>query len=94
MQKLKAVVTDGDMVFFEGDFEVSPENYSAVVPLLAQIDMTPDQADDILRGYMHAKDVGPVSEEMGKIALIATVYYLERGETEVRIPHKPNETKN
>jgi len=35
---------------------------------------------------MHARDVGPVTEDMGKIALIATVFFLEAGEDDIIIP--------
>lgn len=86
MQILKVAVTKDDAPFLDGTFEVTAENYSAVKALLPEIEMTRAQAASMLSGYMHARDVGPVTEDMGKIALIATVFFLEAGETDIVIP--------
>ncbi len=86
MQILKVAVTKDGEPFLDGDFEVSSENYTAVQPLLTEIAITRAQAASMLSGYMHARDVGPVTEDMGKIALIAAVFFLEAGETSIVIP--------
>lgn len=83
---LKAAVTKDGVPFLNGTFDVTPENYNAVKVLLGEVDMTRAQAASMLSGYMHARDVGPVTEDMGKIALIATVFFLEAGETDIIIP--------
>lgn len=83
---LKVAVTKDGEAFLDGNFEVTPENHAAVKPLLGEVDMTREQAASMLSGYMHARDVGPVTEDMGKIALIATVFFLEAGETDIVIP--------
>lgn len=83
---LKVVVTKDGAPFLDGNFEVTPENYAVVAGLLDEVNMTREQAASMLSGYMHARDVAPVTEDMGKIALIATVFYLEAGETEIVIP--------
>lgn len=86
MKTLKvAVIKDGEP-FLDGTFEVSPDNYAAVIGLMGEVDMTRAQAASMLSGYMHARDVGPVTEDMGKIALIATVFFLEQGENDIVIP--------
>ncbi len=86
MQTLKVTVTKAGEQFLDGAFEATPENYEAVKGLLSEIDITRAQAASMLSGYMHARDVGPVTEDMGKIALIATVYFLEQGEADIVIP--------
>jgi len=83
---LKVAVTKDDEPFLNGNFEVTPDNYTTVKDLLAEVDMTRTQAASMLSGYMHARDVGPVTEDMGKIALIAAVFFLESGETNIVIP--------
>lgn len=83
---LNAAVTKDGAPFLEGTFEVTPENYGAVKALLGEVDMTRAQAASMLSGYMHARDVGPVTDDMGKIALIATVFFLEAGESDIIIP--------
>lgn len=83
---LKVAVTKDGAPFLDGNFEVTPENYAAVSALLNEVDITREQAASMLSGYMHARDVAPVTEDMGKIALIATVFFLEAGETDIVIP--------
>jgi hypothetical protein len=79
------VLKDGE-TFLEGEFGCSDEDYGAVLGVLGEVEMTREQATSLLSGYMHARDVGQVTEDMGKIALIATVYMLEEGETHLEIP--------
>ncbi len=86
MKILKVGVTKDGEPFLNGDFEVTDENYAAVKPLLPEIEMTRPQAASILSGFMHARDVGPVTEGMGKIALIAAVFFLDAGETDIIVP--------
>ena len=86
MKILKVGVTKDGEPFLNGDFEVTDENYAAVKPLLPEIEMTRPQAASILSGFMHARDVGPVTEDMGKIALIAAVFFLDAGETDIIVP--------
>ena len=86
MQNLKVAVTKDGEPFLDGNFEVTDENYSAVKALLPEVDMTRAQAASMLSGYMHAQDVGQVTEDMGKIALIAAVFFLEAGETDIIVP--------
>lgn len=96
MNILKVTVTKDGAEFLDGNFEVSAENYTVVRGMLGEIEITRAQAASMLSGYMHARDVGPVTEDMGKIALIASVYFLEQGETEIIIPlgdHKSPEAQ-
>ena len=86
MRVLKVGVTKDGEPFLNGDFDVTDDNYAAVKALLPEIQMTRPQAASILSGYMHARDVGAVTEDMGKIALIATVFFLEAGETSIVVP--------
>ena len=86
MKTLKVSVTKDEAPFLDGNFEVTPENYEAVKALLSEVEITRAQAASMLSGYMHARDVGPVTEDMGKIALIATVFFLEAGEDDIIIP--------
>lgn len=79
------VLKDGE-AFLNGTFDVPEADYPLVAGLLAEVDMTHAQAASLLSGYMHARDVGRVTEDMGKLAMIATVYMLEAGETEIEIP--------
>ena len=79
------VLKDG-VFFLHGTFDVSAAEYAAVAPLLREVVMDHGQAASLLSGYMHARDVGHVSEDMGKIALLAAVYMLEAGETVIEIP--------
>lgn len=83
------VLKDG-VQFLNGTFDVSEENYQAVRAVLDEVSMDFGQAASLLSGYMHARDVGPVTEDMGKIALIATVFMLEAGETDIEIPLESN----
>lgn len=78
------VLKDG-APFLQGRFDVASDDYEAVRAVLAEVSMDREQAASLLGGYMHARDVGPVTEEMGKIALIATVFMLEAGESEIEI---------
>lgn len=86
MRQLKVTVLQDGKPFLNGTFDVSDDEYVIVVDLLKQVDMTREQAASLLSGYMHAKDVGQVTEDMGKIAMLATVYMLEEGETAIEIP--------
>jgi len=83
------VIKDGE-VFLNGDFDVSDSDFGVVEKLLPEVEMTHEQAASLLSGYMHAKDVAHVSEEMGKLAMFATVYMLSEGETEIEIPFVTN----
>ena len=80
-----SVLKDG-APFVAGDFDVDDADYATVAELLKEVAMERGQAASLLGGYMHAKDVGEVTEDMGKIALIAAVYMLEQGETSIEIP--------
>ena len=83
---LKVTVLKDDQVFLNGTFDVSDRDYEIVEKLLPEVDMTHEQAASMLSGYMHARDVGRLTEEMGKLAMFATVYMLSEGETEIEIP--------
>ena len=86
MRQLEVTVLQDGKPFLNGVFDVSDEDYPIVVNLLKEVDMQREQAASMLSGYMHAKDVGKVTEEMGKLAMIATVFMLEEGETAIEIP--------
>lgn len=79
------VLKDGDP-FISGDFDVRDEDYTLVSSLLSEVDMTKAQAASLLAGYMHAREVGNVTEEMGKLAMLAAVFVLEAGDTAITIP--------
>lgn len=83
---LKVTILKDDALFLTGDFDASDEDYNVVLKLLPEVDMTHEQAASLLAGYMHARDVGRVSNEMGKLAMFATVYMLDKGETHIEIP--------
>jgi len=86
MRQLEVTVLQNDNPFLNGTFDVSEKDYAVVVGLLKEVDMTREQAASMLSGYMHAKDVGKVTDEMGKLAMIATVFMMEEGETAIKIP--------
>ena len=86
MRTLNVTVTKGGEVFLNGTFDVSGEDYPVVESLLDEIDMTHEQAASMLTGYMHARDAGNITEEMGKLAMVATVYMLAAGETDIVVP--------
>ncbi len=79
------VLKDGE-AFLNGTFDVSDTDYPVIVNLLREVDMTHAQAASMLSGYMHARDVGRVTEEMGKLAMLAVVYMIEAGEHAIEIP--------
>jgi len=83
---LKVTVLKEGAVFLTGNFDVSSDDYKVVCGLLSEVDMTHEQAASLLAGYMHARDVGSVTTEMGKLAMFATVYMLDKGETNIEIP--------
>ncbi|WP_020400455.1 hypothetical protein [Kordiimonas gwangyangensis] len=80
-----SVVKDGE-TFLQGTFDVSDGDYAIVNGMLPEVKMDHGQAASLLAGYMHARDVGHVTEDMGKIAMFAVVYMLEAGETNIEIP--------
>lgn len=86
MHILTVTVTKDDEVFLNGTFDVSDDDYPVVESLLPEIKMTREQAASMLSGYMHARDAGNVTEEMGKLAMVATVFMLNAGESEIVIP--------
>lgn len=86
MRKLDVTVLKNGETFLHGSFDVQDGDYEIVKGLMDQVDMDHGQAASLLAGFMHAKDVGSVTEDMGKIAMIATVYMLEAGETAIEIP--------
>jgi len=90
---LKVTILKDDAVFLTGDFDATDEDYVVVRKLLPEVDMTHEQAASLLAGYMHARDVGRVSTEMGKLAMFATVYMLDKGETHIEIPFSGEQTK-
>lgn len=83
---LTVTVLKEGQVFLNGTFDVSDRDYDIVEKLLPEVEMTHEQAASMLSGYMHARDVGRLTEEMGKLAMFATVYMLVEGETEIEIP--------
>ena len=86
MRQLKVTILKDGAPFLNGAFDVTGEDYAVVVGLLTEVEMTHGEAASLLSGYMHAKDIGPVTEDMGKLAMFATVYMLEAGETDIEIP--------
>ena len=79
------VLKDGE-TFLHGTFDVSDTDYKVVLGLLAEVEMDHGQAASLISGYMHARDAGQVTEEMGKIAMFAVVYMMDAGETAIEIP--------
>ena len=86
MHQLKVTILKEEKAFLDGAFDVTEEDYTVVVGLMKEVQMTREEAASLLSGYMHAKDIGPVTEDMGKLAMFATVYMLEAGETDIEIP--------
>lgn len=85
-RQLTVTVLKDEAPFLNGTFDVADGDYPVIVGLLTEIEMTHGQAASMLSGYMHARDLGRVTEEMGKLAMLAVVYMLEAGETEIEIP--------
>ncbi len=79
------VTKDGDP-FLSGDFEVEDPDYKTVLELLTEVSMTHKDAAGMLAGYMHARDAGDITEDMGKLAMIAAVYVLHQGDSSIIIP--------
>jgi hypothetical protein len=92
-RQLTVTVLKDDAPFLNGTFDVSDSDYPVIVSLLREVDMTHGQAASMLSGYMHARDVGRVTEEMGKLAMLAVVYMLEAGESEIEIPLETGESR-
>ena len=88
MHQLKVTILKDGKAFLDGAFDVTEEDYTVVVDLMKEVQMAREEAASLLSGYMHAKDIGPVTEDMGKLAMFATVYMLESGETDIEIPLK------
>lgn len=86
MKQLTVTVLKDGEAFLNGTFDVADADYPVIATLLKEVDMTHGQAASMLSGYMHARDVGRVTEEMGKLAMLAVVYMLEAGETNIEIP--------
>ena len=86
MRKLDVTVLKDGEPFLHGTFDVQDSDYPVVVKLLKEVEMTREQAASMLSGYMHAKEVGNVTEDMGKLAMISTVFMMEEGETAIEIP--------
>ena len=86
MRRLDVTLLRDGVPFLEGCFEVSWEEYGTVKPMLDEVEMSHEQAASLLSGYMHAGDVGTLTEDMGKIAMVAAVYMIEAGETAIEIP--------
>ncbi len=84
-KSLKVTIFKFGKLFLEGSFDAPEEHYDIVVGLLKEINLTREGAEDLLLGYMHAQDAAAVTEETGKMAMVATVYMLEQGESEVVI---------
>jgi len=85
-QQLTVTVLKDEEAFLNGTFDVSDADYPLIVNLLKEVEMTHGQAASMLSGYMHARDVGRVTEEMGKLAMLAVVYMIDAGEREIEIP--------
>ena len=86
MQTLSVTVLKDDTPFIKGDFDVRDDDFTLVKGLLGEVAMTSGQAASLLAGYMHAREVGNVTEEMGKLAMLAAVFILSKGQTEIIIP--------
>lgn len=85
MRSLKVIVLKEKKTVLEGDFTVEDQDYDVVVELLKEINLTRDGAEDLLIGYMHAEQAGAITEDVGKMALVAATYILNEGETEIAI---------
>ncbi len=86
MRTLTVTVLKDDEPFIKGDFDVRDEDYDVVLKLLSEVEMTSGQASSLLAGYMHARDIDQVSEDMGKLAMLAAVFILNEGKTDIAIP--------
>ncbi|GHF15669.1 hypothetical protein GCM10017044_07320 [Kordiimonas sediminis] len=71
--------------YLSGSFDVTDEDYAVVANLLEEIALDRAGAEDLLIGYMHTQKVGQASEDIGKMAMVATVYMLKHGETDIVI---------
>ena len=85
-KKLKVTILKNGETFLSGEFEVADDDYAIVRDLLAEMKLDRIQANSLLAGYIHARDMGHVTEELGKLAMAATVFVLEQGETEIQVP--------
>lgn len=85
MRQLHVVVLKEKQTLLEGCFDVQDTDYAIVRDLLKEINLTREGAEDLLIGYMHAEKAGAVTEDVGKMAMVAAVYMLERGETHLSI---------
>lgn len=83
---LKVTVTKAGEPFLTGTFDVADVDYQVVKTLLSEAKLSRAQAAAMLAGYMHAQDVGQLTEEMGKLSMLATVFMIEAGETDIIIP--------
>lgn len=84
-RQLKVVVMKEKQTALEGNFTVEDADYDIVCGLLEEINLTRDGAEDLLIGYMHAEQAGSITEDVGKMALVAATYILSEGETEIAI---------
>lgn len=91
-KQLTVTVLKDEQPFLNGTFDVSDADYPVIANLLKEVDMTHGQAASMLSGYMHARDLGRVTEEMGKLAMLAVVYMIEAGETQIEIPLETGST--
>ncbi|WND03620.1 hypothetical protein QGN29_04435 [Temperatibacter marinus] len=82
---LKVLVLKEKQTVLEGTFDVEDQDYQVVVELLKEITLTREGAEDLLIGYMHAEQAGAITEDVGKMALVAATYILSQGETEISI---------
>lgn len=83
---LNVTVTKAGETFLTGTFDVAEPDYKLVKTLLSEAKLSRAQAAAMLAGYMHAQDVGQLTDEMGKLSMLATVFMIDAGETEIVIP--------
>ena len=83
--KLDVTLIREGAAFMSGSFDVSEDDYKAVKPLLAEINLTRDGAEDLLIGYMHAQEIGQMTEQTGKMAMVAATFILAEGEKDIVI---------
>ena len=84
-RQLKVVVIKEKQTVLEGNFAVEDADYDVVCGLLKEINLTRDGAEDLLIGYMHAEQAGAITDDVGKMALVAATYILSQGESEISI---------
>lgn len=83
---LKVTLLREGKPFRAGEFEVKDTDYATTMQHLAAFEMNRVKAEGWLSSFILARELSHLTEDMYKLAMVSSVWFLSEGIEEVEIP--------